>query len=120
MHNLLLFDVNDRQIPLDALDRIFHLVDGFQQVRRNTPTGTPIEANFVHGNESTTVRLDSRRETISITGTSDTALRAALILQAYLQDPLRIVDTEYSFDLVLADYSSIEELARAIDRARAS
>jgi hypothetical protein len=120
MHNILLFDRNERPISVDALDRIFRSVAGFGQVRYNTPIGTPIEADYAEDDDSTTVRLDSERETISISGTSDAALQAAWILQLQLQTPLRIVDTDYSFDLVLNDFKSLEELQAAIDSARAS
>jgi hypothetical protein len=118
MHNLLLFDRNDSPISVDALDRIFRSVAGFGEVRYNTPTGTPIEADFTQDADFTTVRLDSERETISISGTSEAALLAAWLLQSHLRSPLRIVDTDYSFDLVVSDFNSFEALHAAIDRAR--
>jgi hypothetical protein len=117
MHNLLLFDVNEQEIPVDALQRIFQSVTGFQELRHNTPIGTPIEADYIEGQDFTTVGLDSNRETISIRGTSGAALSAAWILQRYLGIPLRMVDTDYSFDLVLSSFSNIEELQAAIDKA---
>jgi hypothetical protein len=120
MHNLLLFDVKEREIPVDALQRVFQSVSGFQRVRHNTPTGTPIEADYIVGQDFTTVELDAKRETISIRGTSGAALSAAWILQSHLNIPLRMVDTEYSFDLVLSSFSNIEELQAVIDKARSS
>ena len=118
MHSLLLFDVNEGKIPVDALQRIFQSVIGFQRIRHNTPTGTPIEADFIDGEDFTTVELDAQRETISIRGTSGAALNAAWILKSHLDIPLRMVDTEYSFDLVLSGFSNIDELEAAIDKAR--
>jgi hypothetical protein len=120
MHSLLLFDVKEREIPVDALQRVFQSVTGFQRVRHNTPTGTPIEADYIDGQDFTTVELDAKRETISIRGTSGAALSAAWILQSHLDIPLRMVDTEYSFDLVLSSFSNIGELQTAIDKARSS
>ena len=120
MHNLLLFDPNERPLSVDTLDRIFRSVAGFSQVRYNTPIGTPIEADYAKDGDFTTVRLDSERETISISGTSDAALQAAWLLQTHLQTPLRLVDTDYSFDLVVNDFKSLEELHAAIDSARAN
>jgi hypothetical protein len=120
MHNLLLFNLNERPIPVDALERIFHSVTGFGDVRYRTPIGTPIEADFNYDQDFTTVRLNAKCETISISGTSDAALQAAWILQRHFQTPLRIVDTEYSFDLLLSSFSNIEELRTAIAEAQAS
>ena len=120
MHSLLLFDLDGREIPVDALQRIFQSVTGFQRVRHNTPTGTPIEADYIDGQDFTTVGLDTKRETISIRGTSGAALSAAWILQRNLDVPLRMVDTDYSFDLILRDFSNIDELRAAIENAQAN
>jgi hypothetical protein len=119
MHSLLLFDTTDRPISAGTLQRIFESVEGFKQVRRNTPAGTVIEADYLDGEDFTIVGLDSKRETISISGTSGAALTAAWMLQQHFSTPLRIVDTEYSFDLVVSDFASIEQLEAAIDDARA-
>ncbi|MBL9124105.1 MAG: hypothetical protein JNG90_10770 [Planctomycetaceae bacterium] len=117
MHSLLLFDKDAREISVAALERIFQSVSNFKRIRLGTPIN-PIEAEFVDGEDFTTIDLDPSRMTISIRGTSGAALRAAWILQSHLTAPLRMVDTDYSFDLILSDFSSIEELERAIDQAR--
>jgi hypothetical protein len=88
-------------------------------VRYNTPIGAPIEADFSRGDDFTTVELSQKRDAISISGTSICSLHAALLLQSHLSIPLRIVDTDYSFDLTLSDFSSIDELQSAINHARA-
>lgn len=120
MHSLLLFDEDGREIPVSALQRIFQSVAGFQEVRYDTPIGTPIEARYIEGEDFTTVDLDEERKTISIRGTSGAALSAAWILHSYLDLSLRMVDTDYSFDLILSRFSTIEELEAAIDAARSS
>jgi len=68
----------------------------------------------------TIVGLDEDGETISTRGTSDAALQAALIIQRNVDMPLWIIDTEYSFDLIFQDHSSLAELQAAIDNARRS
>jgi hypothetical protein len=120
MHSLLLFDVNEQPIDLAAIEDIFRSEAGFHEVRRNTPIGTPIEADFVDRGDFTTVGVSTDCETISIRGTSGAALQVAWLLHTQLRMPLRMVDTEYSFDLMLDDFASIEELVAAIDSARAS
>ena len=61
MHNLLLFDVGDRPIGVDTVDRVFQSVAGFRDVRRNLPDGTPIEADFMDGVDFTIVRLNRNK-----------------------------------------------------------
>jgi hypothetical protein len=117
MHSLLLFDVDDRKIPVDELKRVFQTVPGFRQLRTDSSDGVSVEANYVDGEDFTTVELDSECETISIRGTSGAALKAAWILQAHLDYPLQMVDTDYSFDVIVRDFSSLEELSAAVENA---
>ena len=120
MHSLLLFDVDDRKIPVDALQRVFQTVAGFDAIRKDLPAGAAIEAHYTDGDDFTTVALESGCETISIRGTSGTALKTAWILQAHLDYPLQMVDADYSFDVIVRDFSSQEELIAAIECAQAS
>jgi hypothetical protein len=119
MHSILLLNTDDRPFDTEAIERILKTEADFSDVRSNT-TGAAIESHFGKSEEWIIVRLSAKLSRISLSGTTDTTLRAALILQARLDRPLRIVDTDYSFDLILADSGSIEELRAAIDAAQAS
>jgi hypothetical protein len=120
MHNILLLNSDNRPFDVAAIERIFQSESGFRDVRFNEPGGAVIEADYIEPEDSTIVGLSGSRKSISLSGTSDATLRAALILQRRLGTPLRMFDTEYSFDLILSGFSSIEELQAAIDLARSS
>jgi hypothetical protein len=119
MHNLILFDPTGRSIPADAVRAVVESDGRFSSVRRDTATGTLVEATFNCGDAFTTARLSEDGERISLSSTSAAALSAALVLQRHLRTPLRIVDTDNSFDLMLSEYASLEDLNAAIDEARA-
>jgi hypothetical protein len=119
MQSLLLFNANKRPFTVEALQGIFESVAGFGEVRYDSPIGIPIEADYVEGDDFTMVELSPERDTISISGTTDAALSAALIVQRHLDVPLRIIDLDYSFDLSLQEFSNIEELRAAIDEEQA-
>ena len=120
MHSLMLINVNERPISVDALRVIFRQVPGFCDIREHTPCGTPIEADFIDGEDFTTVDLNTNGEAISIRGTSGAALRAAWLIKENWNGSLRLFDTEYSFDLLMSKFSSLHDLELAIDEARAS
>lgn len=120
MHNILLLNSDSRPFDVAAIERIFKSEKCFRDVRFNEPGGAVIEADYIEPEDSTIVGLSGSLKSISLSGTSDAALQAALILQNDLETALRIVDTDYSFDLILADFSSIDELQAAIDAARSS
>ena len=120
MHNILLFNSDNQPFDAKALERIFQSERGFRDVRLNEPGGAAIEADYIEPEDSTIVGLSGSRKSISLSGTSDAALRAALILQNKLGTPLRMVDTDYSFDLILRDIPDIETLRTAIQDAQTS
>jgi hypothetical protein len=117
MNNLLLFDSTGQAIPLAAVRAVFELETGFSSIRYDTPAGTRAEAQYEDGDGSTTVRLSGNCQRISLSGVSNTALRVALVLQSHLRTPLRIVDMDYTFDLILSEYATLEDLIAAIEEA---
>jgi hypothetical protein len=118
MHNLLLFKTDERPFPIPEIERIFRTAAGFREIRFNEPGGHLIEADYVEPNDWTIVGLSGDGETISLSGTSDAAFHAALILQRSLGTPLRMIDTEYSFDLTFQNISTVDELRTAMEKAR--
>jgi hypothetical protein len=120
MHSILLFNPDNRPFEAAVIELVFQSEPGFRDVRFNEPGGAYIEAEYVLGDYKTIARLSENCDTISLSGTSDAALHAALILQSNLHSPLRMVDTDYSFDLILRDIPDIETLRIAIQSAQIS
>ncbi len=120
MQMLLLFNSDNRPFDVERIHDIFRSESKFHEVRFNTPGGSVIEADYIDGQDSTIVRLGDDLETVSLSGQTDAALHAALIVQSHLQSPIRIIDLDYAFDLVLSHFKDIDELRSAIDNAQAS
>lgn len=117
MDNLLLFRDDDTSISPEAFETLLQTAQGFSEIRRHTPAGTLVEAQYTLGDDFTTVRLNSTGKAISISSTSSAALEAAIVIQRGLPFPLRIINMSYSFDLNLQDYENLADLAAAIDAA---
>lgn len=80
-------------------------VEGFSGVRTEEPGGALIEAKFSnseHG-ERVLVRLARDSDAISITDNGPASLEVALMVQQNVAEPLRIVDTDFTFDLNLSE-----------------
>jgi hypothetical protein len=120
MRNILLFNSDDRPFEVAAIERLFQSELGFRDVRFDEPGGAVIQADYVEPEYQTIVRLNKDRSTISLSGMSDTALRVALILQRNLSTPLRMVDTDYSFDIIVKDFPTFDALCSAIERKQTS
>jgi hypothetical protein len=119
MRNILLLRIDEMPFDPIAVQQVLSTEGGFRDVRFNEPGVAVIEADYVEPEDWTIVSLSRSLTRISLSGTSDAAFRAALILQKHLLCPLRMIDTDYSFDLVLQNYSNVDELRAAIAAAQA-
>lgn len=120
MTNILLIRIDEMPFDVSEVSQIFSSESGFRDVRSDKLVGAVIEAHYTDPEDWTIVSLSEDLGTISLSGTSDAALRAAFILQTHLKIPLRIFDTNYSFDLSLQNYSTVDELRAAIESAQTS
>jgi hypothetical protein len=118
--NILLWRADEQNLDPIVIEHILRSEPAFDGIRFDEPGGAAIESVFSDASSgySVFVRLSSELDVISLTSTSDTALRAALILQRSLKTPLRIIDTDYSFDLILSDFADLDELNAAIEKSR--
>lgn len=122
MTNTIIWRFDEGPFELAAIEAVFRNVEGFSGVRLDEPGGALIEAKYAdrEQGEQVLVRLSKGSDAISITDDSKTSFQVALIMQHHIDAPLRIVDTDYTFDLNLSDYSTFDELSVAIDEARRS
>lgn len=120
MTSILLLRLDEMPFDVAAVAHVLSTHSGFRDVRFDEPGGAAVEADYREHEDWTIVRLSENPNRISLSGTSDATLRAALLLQSNLKVPLRIFDTNYSFDLVLEDYSTVDELRAAIESAQAN
>ena len=118
MTGLLLIRTDEMPFDVEAVADILSTHSGFQEVRFDSLIGAVVEARDAESEAWTIVGLKEDRETISLSGTSDAALREALILQASLRIPLRMFDTYYTFDVVFEGLSPVDELKDAISTER--
>jgi hypothetical protein len=106
MQSIFLIRVDEQRFDPQRIEAVLRADAAFLEVRLNDPAGALVEAEFIDSDGTTDVALSESAKAIFFSGTSDTDLRAALRLQSHLKTPLRIFDTEYSFDLVLSDYAT--------------
>jgi len=112
--SLLLSVGKGRTFSLDTLEQVFASDGRFQNIRREDLIGSAIEADFVDVNDWTLVNVSDKLDVISFSGTTDASLSAALILQECHKGPMRLFDTNYSFDIDIKNFSTIDALRTAM------
>jgi hypothetical protein len=114
MQSLLIFHRDQSPFQISDLEKITESQPGFQRIQVSVPDGAAFEAEYSRPGDYTTLRLKHDRIVISISGETDAALYVVLLLQEYLDGPLRMVGTNYTFDFILQGFRSIDELRTAM------
>src|SRR5690349_11361679 len=96
----------------EAFDKLHSI--GVRDLVRNSMPGAAIAGRFQAGDDTVLVELKSDLETFAVSDASTAGFEFALRLQAQFDEPLRIVDEAYSFDLQLKRFDTAAQLRDAI------
>lgn len=110
MKTLLLFIGEDEKFDASQIASILPEIPGTHNLKQGNFVGSILECEFADENDFTIIRLSDDLETISIYGNGDASLKIALSIQKLYPKPIRLIDSEYSFDLVLEKIESVSEL----------
>lgn len=110
MKTLLLFIGENEKFALNQISSILPVIPGIHNLKEGNFVCSILECEFAYENDFTLIRLSDDLETISISGAGDASLKIALEIQKRYPKPIRLIDLDYSFDLVLEKIGSVSEL----------
>jgi|GEM_PF-2572902 len=115
-----LFLVNPDFSPFDKsqIETLLCTERRFYDVRTDLPVGGLLEAEFGRRNHWTRIVLSTDATAITLAWISTTALYVALLVRNWLGRDLRVFDTQYSFDLLLEENTTLADFDAAIDAAQ--
>ena len=114
MQLLILFIGENERFGQKQLVDIAKNIPGVENIREGEFVGSILEFEFSEGEDFTTVRLSSDRETISISGLGNASLKIAFSIQKRYPQQITAVDLDYSFELILDQINSLEQLRQKI------
>lgn len=114
MSKLLIYIGENIKFDLDQTKRAISEMRGVRDARAGKFIGAVFECEYEHQGATTIVRISEDAETVTAEGLGDEALDFALNLQSRLPAPLRVIDMDYNFDLLLTDFESSEQLRTAM------
>lgn len=113
MASLLIFRADQGAfVESEALDKLGSI--GVRDLQRNSMPGAAIAGHFHCGGDAVLIELKSDLQTFAASDLGPAGLEFAVRLQAQFNEPLRIVDEAYSFDLELQSFSTADQLQDAI------
>ncbi|WP_199246184.1 hypothetical protein [[Phormidium] sp. ETS-05] len=110
MKTLLLFIGEAEKFNLNEVGEIFTKIPNIQNLKQGDFIGSILECEFSDNNDYTIIRLSDDLETISIDGDGDASLKIALEIQKHYPQNLRLIDSNYSFDIELDKIKSVGQL----------
>lgn len=114
MKTLLLFIGENQQFAPNQITSILPEIPGTYNLKLGNFVGSILECEFADQNDFTIIRLSDDLETISISGAIDAGLKIALEIQKRYPKAIRLIDSDYNFDLVLDQIGSVSELRQKI------
>ncbi len=114
MSKLLLFiGENEKFDKDDVIDKITS-INGVSNARKGNFIGAVFECEYKEGNLSTIVRLSDDLETIIVDGSGDDSLSFIVKINRLLEQPISVVDMDYSFHIELSSVYSVEDLKKSM------
>ena len=110
MKTLLLFIGKNEQFAPHQIASILQEIQGTNNLKEGNFVGSILECEFVDENDFTLIRLSDDLDTITISGMGNASLKISLEIQRRYPKPIRLIDSDYSFDLVLEKIISVSEL----------
>ncbi|MGG7607832.1 hypothetical protein [Massilia sp. BKSP1R2A-1] len=114
MTKLLIFIGEDQKFDVDTLIDAIVSMAGTTKAKRGNFIGAIFECEYGCAEESTIIRISPDAETVTASGLGTSSLSFAVELQKMTAVDLHAIDTDYSFNVALRDFQTVESLAHAV------
>lgn len=113
--NILILFINDNEkFDKKKILPILQEISGTKNLKEGNFIGSIIECEYSYEDDFTLVRLSEDLETITISGMGDSSLKIALEIQKRYPTAIRVVDSDYNFELILEELESVSEFRQRI------
>ena len=114
MSKLLIYIGENKKFDVPNTIRAISSIAGVSNTREGKFIGALFECEYVLHGMVTIVRISDDAETVTVEGLGDESLDFALKLQSVLPVSLSAIDMDYSFNVKLSDYETINDLKLGI------
>ena len=114
MSLLLLYIGEGRAFDAGLVKRFLQQCSGVSDLQEGAMDGAYLHAHYSFEGDSTIVELKQDSETVVLSGAGPASVQMGYLLQSAYPEPLHVIDEGYSFDLVIRDFESAQQLAGAI------
>jgi hypothetical protein len=114
MTKLLIFIEENQRFDVELTIGAIVAMKGARNAKRGNLIGAVFECEYSCAGTITVIRLSKEAETVTAEALDTCALSFALELQRALAVDLHAIDMEYSFNVALRDFQTVEQLRQAV------
>ncbi|PRC92385.1 hypothetical protein [Solimicrobium silvestre] len=112
---LLIYIGENEKFDVARTTEVISSIVGTSDAKLENFIGAIFECNYTFQDRTTIVRISEELKTVTVEGLGVESLNFALEFQRMMSCALHAIDMEYSFDVDLRNFQSIEDLMSAID-----
>jgi len=117
MDFLILYIAEGEMFDTELIRELFYGVLEITEIEESLDDGSYIKGRYSKKDNSTIVELKDDLESIALSGIGISAIELAYNMQKYYKERLRVIDSDYNFDLVIKDFDSFKEFQDAIEES---
>lgn len=116
MKSLLLYKNEESKFDKLQIISIFRAMDGSDLIVDEPSDFCTVKCHFTFESDKTIVRLSEDCKAIEIEGTGVASWRAAWVIQQQVLESLHLIDSDYSFDILIRKYRNFKELRGLLEK----
>lgn len=113
MKKLLIYIGENQKFDVEMAINAIAAMSGTTKARRGNFIGAIFECTYGYAGVNTVIRMSEDAKTITAEGLHPSSLSFAIELQRELTVDLNATDMEYSFNVALRDFQTLEQLEQA-------
>jgi hypothetical protein len=114
MNFFMLYIDQGKAFERERVIQLFSLIGEIVDIEESPNDGACLKARYNFAGDSTIVELKDDLESIALSGAGDAGIDLAFRIQKGYPENLHIIDSDFSFDLLVADFNEVGKLRDAV------
>lgn len=114
MNFFMLYIDEGKTFDRECVRHLFSVIGEITEIEESPDDGACLKGRYNHGGDTTIVELKNDLESIALSGVGDASIDLAFRIQEGYPEGLHIIDSDFSFDLLMSDFDNVTSLRDAV------
>ncbi len=116
MNFFMLYIDEGKVFDREKVRELFSTISEISNIEESPDDGASLKGRYDHGGDSTIVELKDDLESIALSGAGNAGIDLAFRIQKGYPVSLHMIDSDYSFDLLISDFDNVSDLTDTVLR----